>query len=54
MPTSDGSVHFLPFQKERGEDGGGKVEAERSLQMRIFVSGGEQVHQGGAAVSETD
>ena len=43
------------FQKKRGaEDGGGKVEAERSLQMRIFLPAGEQVHQGGSAVSETD
>lgn len=54
MPTSDGPVHFLPFQKERGEDGGAKPNNEWSLQMRVFVFAGEQVHQGGSAVRETD
>lgn len=53
MRTIEASAHF-PSRKERGEDGGAKVEAERSLQMRIFLSGGEQVHQGGSAVYETD
>lgn len=54
MPTSDGSVYFLPFQTERGKDGGAKLDSQWSLQMRVFVSAGEQVHQGGPAVSETD
>lgn len=54
MPTSDGYVYVLPFQKKRGEDGGAKLDTERSLQMRVFVSAGEQVHQGCPAVSETD
>lgn len=54
-PQSDGSAHFRPFLLKRGaKDGGAKVGAERSLQMCLLVSAGEQVHQGGAAVSQTD
>lgn len=42
------------FTSSRGEDGGAELEAERSLQVRVLVPAGEQVHQGGSAVSETD
>lgn len=54
MPTSDANVDFRAFQEERGEDGGAENDTQRSLQMRVLVSAGEQVHQGGPAVSETD
>lgn len=40
--------------RPRAEDGGAKLDAQWSFQMRVLVSAGEQVHQGRATVPQTD